>query len=74
MEFTRVFSITKAGGRLALILCAATAMVGCSTVYRFLPSAGPSEKEIDKVVTTRPALGIQLVDVTDVVARRARDS
>ena len=74
MEMNRVFSITKAGGRLALLLCAATAIVGCSTVYRFLPSAGPSEKEIDKVVTTRPALGIQLVDVTDVVARRVRDS
>ena len=74
MEMNRVFSITKAGGRLALLLCAATAIVGCSTVNRFLPSAGPSEKEIDKVVTTRPALGIQLVDVTDVVARRVRDS
>jgi polysaccharide biosynthesis/export protein len=50
------------------------ALAGCSSVTRFLPSSGPSEKEVEKAVATQPALGLQLIDVSDVVARRARES
>ncbi len=74
MNLNRVVRAAKAGGRLALAVGALMSVVACSTYPRFLPSAGPSEKQVEAVATTQPALGIQLLDVTDAVARRARDS
>lgn len=74
MALNRVLTL----GRVVVVLAAAVVLVGCSSmvrsISRTLPSAGPSEKEITQAVTVQPAYGIQLVDVSDVVARRARDS
>lgn len=74
MDLNRLVNVTRAGARLAVAAGALLALAGCSTIFRSLPSAGPSEKEIAQVGSPQPANGIQLLDVTDAVARRARDS
>lgn len=74
MNLNRVVRAAKAGGRLALAVGALMSVVACSSYPHFLPSAGPSEEQITKAPAAQPALGIQLLDVTDVIARRARDS
>lgn len=70
MDLNRVFN----GGRLLAVAFAALALAGCSTMFRSLPSAGPSEKEINAASSVQPTNGIQLVDVNDAVARRVRES
>ena len=58
---------------LLLPLLATLAISGCATYPSWIPSDGPSKAQI-----TAPALvndsGIQVVDLTDTVARRLRDS
>ncbi|MBK8115846.1 MAG: polysaccharide export protein [Candidatus Accumulibacter sp.] len=46
------------------------ALTGCSTYPGWLPSAGPSRGQLVDVQQTQPSLPIQLVEVTDAVARR----
>ena len=43
---------------------------GCSTLYGTLPTSGPSAKQVQESSSTLNSTGIQLVDVTDAVARR----
>jgi polysaccharide export outer membrane protein len=43
---------------------------GCATYPGWLPTSGPSRQQVVEVNTTRPELPIQVVDLTDAVARR----
>jgi polysaccharide export outer membrane protein len=52
-------------------------MIGCSVVFSgcatypgWLPTSGPSREQVAEVKSTRPELPIQVVDLTDAVARR----
>lgn len=57
-------------GKRALMVATLSVLAGCSTVSAWLPAAGPSTEDVGKVAQTSPSLGIQVVDVTDEVARR----
>jgi polysaccharide biosynthesis/export protein len=46
------------------------ALGGCSALYGTLPTSGPSVKQVEQSSATLNASGIQLVDVTDAVARK----
>lgn len=51
------------------------ALAGCaSTPGAFLPSAGPSTREVRAAALVEPSHGIQLVDITQPLAARARAS
>ncbi|WP_315129171.1 polysaccharide biosynthesis/export family protein [Comamonas antarctica] len=46
-------------------------LAGCSTTPTWLPSSGPSTKQVEEAVTVTPEnIGIQIVEVNDTVARR----
>ena len=46
------------------------ALGGCSTLYSTLPTSGPSVKQVQQSSVSLNSSGIQLVDVTDAVARK----
>lgn len=56
----------------ALLLCAGntTFFVGCATYPAWLPMAGPSRQQVLERKVERPDLPIQLVDLTEHVARQ----
>lgn len=53
-----------------LILGLAVFLSGCATYPGWLPSAGPSREQVKEAKSTIPDLPIQVVDLTDAVARR----
>jgi polysaccharide biosynthesis/export protein len=55
-----------------LICCMGFASMfsGCATYPGWLPTSGPSRQQVVEVKSTRPDLPIQVVDLTDAVARR----
>jgi polysaccharide biosynthesis/export protein len=54
---------------LALITLA-TLLGGCSTYPKWLPSAGPSAEQVQQTTAAPGSSAIQIVDVTDAVARK----
>ena len=51
-------------------LLALLAISGCSSLYSTLPTSGPSARQVKESTVGFNSSGIQLVDVTDAVARR----
>lgn len=49
-------------------------MAGCSTYPGWLPSAGPSVEQVTAIEGTPNAPGVQVIEVTDAVARRVMAS
>jgi polysaccharide biosynthesis/export protein len=49
------------------VMCATGMMTGCRG---FLPASGPSTKQVEAVATKQPVTGIQIVDISDEVARK----
>lgn len=62
---TRVRRIVGPTALLALL-----ALGGCSALYSTLPTTGPSARQVEQSSASLNASGIQLVDVTDAVARK----
>lgn len=57
-------------GRGLMLIASAVLLAGCSTYPAWLPSAGPSAEQITNVQGAQNSSGIQVVEVTDAVARR----
>ena len=62
---TTTRSIFRLSSLLALLAAA-----GCSSLYSTLPTSGPSARQVQQSTVELNASGIQLVDVTDAVARK----
>lgn len=60
--FSRISGLTS--------LLALLAISGCSSLYSTLPTSGPSARQVKESTVGFNSSGIQLVDVTDAVARR----
>lgn len=54
--------------------CLALQLGGCASSGSWLPSAGPSRADVQDVAQSEAAKGIQIVDITDAVARKQLDS
>lgn len=65
----RVAATFKRSGRVAVLACVA-GLAGCSTYPAWLPSAGPSTEQVTNLQGTQNRSGIQVIEVTDAVARR----
>jgi polysaccharide export outer membrane protein len=60
----------RLGGLLYLfsaVLCATSMLTGCKS---FLPTSGPSTRKVEAVASKQQVTGIQIVDVSDEVARK----
>ena len=53
-----------------LVLLASSVVSGCATYPDWLPSAGPSQEQVQTAPRNPNSAGIQIVDVNDAVARR----
>ncbi|MCW2314207.1 polysaccharide biosynthesis/export family protein [Rhodoferax antarcticus] len=56
--------------RALLAFGSALLLAGCSTYPAWLPSAGPSTEQVANLQNPQNSSGIQVIDVTDAVARR----
>src|SRR5688572_15480354 len=52
------------------VVSCGTILSGCASYPSWLPSTGPSREQVTEVKIATPGLPIQVVDVTDAVARR----
>ena len=65
------FYLSRCGfGAGLLVMVSAVAMTGCGTYPSWIPSAGPSAEQISNVQSSQDKSGIQVIEVTDAVARR----
>lgn len=66
--------VTSASARLAsaliLCTCCGVLLTGCATYPSWLPGSGASRQQVMEVKITQPELPIQVVDLTEAVARR----
>jgi polysaccharide biosynthesis/export protein len=56
--------------RIGVSLACLAGLTACSVYSPFLPSAGPNARQVIEGAEEEPALGIQVVDLTDAVIRR----
>lgn len=72
----KVVPVSKRAGVLRCVLALGLTglLGGCSTTSGWLPSAGPSTKQVQEAPSTQRLAGIQIVDVDQAVARRLLDS
>lgn len=63
-------SCSRRMGLLVLSLGCGAALSGCASFPDWMSSSGPSREQVVEVPDTSPNLPIQVVDVTDAVARR----
>ncbi len=56
--------------RMLIASGAVAVLSACSTAPTWLPTSGPSTKQVEEAVANPEDMGIQIVEVNDTVARR----